>query len=236
MLSELGKELNLKFDSAVVKSLWSYHGLADYFTTMRDFKRFFNSLSFRLPLISDDVNVHDFLAIEAIRLFDNESYDKFYSIYSVNLRKREVPESVFREDQLKQFKTPAADIIKAIFPKSTLEAFRTDTNLKRVYDPAYFERYFSLLRNENDISEKDFREFMTRVEARNNILEDAIKYERIGNLLKRLNDDAIAKHFPKYDYGVVESLINFFGSRCSEFEKHSNQVSDAIINLVSSSK
>lgn len=235
-IDEIAQEYKITFQAQTLKSFWGYHGMADYFTTLRDFKRFFNSLRFRLPLIADEINVNDFVAIEAIRLFDNEGYNQFYNYYSVNLRKRDVPEGIFKEEQLKAFRQPAADLIKALFPKSTLEAMRTDTNQKRVYDAAYFERYFSLMRNERDISENDFSEFMQRTETRASILSDALKFDRMDNLLKRLEDDAIRQHFPNYSFGVIEALLTFFNANHSEFDKRGRDVSDAIINLLCSAK
>lgn len=232
MLSDVSSDYKIVFDNTTIKSLWNHHGLAEYFTTIRDFKRFFNSLIFRLPCIADDINTSDFLAIEAIRLFDNEGYKMFYSFYGTNFRKRDMPDPIFKEEQFKQFIQPTSDIIKAIFPESALDHLRTDTNLKRIHDPAYFERYFSLLRNESDISEKLFKEFMQRPDVRNNILLEAIRFDRIKNLLKRLNDDAIGTHFPKYGYDLVEAIIIFFNNHCIEFEKYSNTISNAIINLV----
>lgn len=232
MLSEMFSEYKISFENSTIKSLWNYHGLAEYFSNMRDFKRFFNSLTFRLPTIANEINVNDFIAIEAIRLFDNEGYKMFYSFYSKNIRRREMGGLIFNKEQFKLFTPPTSDIIRAIFPKSPLDYMRKDTNLKRIYDNAYFERYFSLLRNEKDISEKEFKEFMQSPEARNKILVDAIKFDRIKNLLKRLNDDAIAVHFPNYDYEVVEAIIIFFNNNCFEFEKYNDTISDVIINLI----
>lgn len=113
-----------------------------------------------------------------------------------------------------------------------MDYLRTDINLKRIHDPAYFERYFSLLKNESDISEKQFKEFMQRPDLRYSILTDAIKFGLMKNLLKRLKDNAIITHFPTYEYDIVETIIIFFNSHPTEFETYSNTVSDAIINLI----
>ena len=234
MLVQMTEDYGITFEKSTIKSLWGYHGLSEYFTTVRDLKRFFNSLSFRLPSIANDINVTDFIAIEAIRLFDNEGYNLFYSTYMSNLRKRDVPESIFKEDQLKQFIQTTSDIIKALFPKSTIDATRTNTNQKRIYDSDYFERYFSLLRNDGDVSEKEFNNFMQKPDQRNIILTDLAKQDKTRNLLKRLKDDRIGKHFPEYDYGVVDAIIKYFSSHCTEFEKFDYMVCDAIISLVSS--
>lgn len=236
MLSKLSDEYKITFNNNTIRSLWNYHGLGEYFTTIRDFKRFFNSLLFRLPLIAEDINVNDFIAIEAIRIFDNEAYNNFYLIYSTNLRKRDIPEAIFKDEQLKDFRVPASDIIRAVFPKSSLHYMRTDTNLKRIYDSAYFERYFSLLIDENDISEKDFNGFMQSPDARDGILLDAINHDRIENLLKRLTDDSLYMHFQNYDYGLPKTLADFFNNKPTLFEKFSVEVSNSILNLLCCNK
>ena len=72
--------------------------------------------------------------------------------------------------------------------------------------------------------------------ARQNILLKAVKFDKIKNLLKRLNDDAIETHFPNYGYDVAEALIVFFNNNPIEFEKNPDKVSDVIINLICCSK
>lgn len=102
MLSDLNLNADYKivFDNIVIKSLWNHHGLNEYFTTIRDFKRFSNSLIFRLPSITDDINTSDFLAIEAIRLFDNEGYKMFYSFIAPIYGKEICPMQFLKKNNL----------------------------------------------------------------------------------------------------------------------------------------
>ena len=184
---------------------------------MRDYKRYFNSLKFRLPTIHNDINVNDFIAFEAIRIFDNAGYNAFYLYYSSSLRRRNMPEGILKPEEITKLNQPTQDILKAIFPKSSLYAIRSDVNDKRIYDPQFFERYFSLLRNESDISESDFKEFIKRPESRNNILQSATKYNRLKDLLNRLEDESMSKHFPQYDFNIITILITFFNNNPKGF-------------------
>ncbi|HVX25148.1 MAG TPA: P-loop NTPase fold protein [Parafilimonas sp.] len=231
-LDDLSKELKFKYDKIVLKSLWDYHGMNEYFTSLRDYKRYFNSLKFRLPIIHNDINVNDFIAFEAIRIFDNVGYNAFYLYYSSSLRRRNMPEGILKPEEINKLNQPTQDILKAIFPKSSLYAIRSDVNDKRIYDPQFFERYFSLLRNESDISESDFKEFIKRPESRNNILQSATKYNRLKDLLNRLEDESMSKHFSQYDFNIITILITFFNNNPKEFQEYSTQASNAIISLL----
>jgi len=53
-------------------------GLKNYFKTLRDNYRFSNALRLRLRSIYKEVNIKDFIILEAIRMFDYEAYDWIY--------------------------------------------------------------------------------------------------------------------------------------------------------------
>ncbi len=236
-IQETGSENNIKFDDATLKSLWNYQGLRDYFKSIRDFKRFFNALSFRLPSIADDINLTDFIAIEAIRIFDYPSYNKFYSYYKTNARKRELPEAGLNEEQFEKLKPTAAEIIHALSPKTPYFHYRKDTNLKRLLDPAYFDRYFTLMRSDSDISEKELQEIITRTgTVRKSILQEALRYNRIENMIVRFGDRSLHKVYRNYDYTLIRDLIEFFNQNGNLFQEYSDRVSDMLINLMSGNK
>lgn len=234
---EIGKENKVKFDDTALISLWRYQGLKDYFKSIRDFKRFFNALSFRLPSIADDINPTDFVSIEAIRIFDYPSYNKFYTYYKMNARKRELPEAGLNEEQFKHLKPTAVEIIRALVPDKAYFHFRKDANLKRLLDPDYFDRYFNLMRSDSDISEKDLRELITRTSAvRRGILDEAIRFNRIENLTARLSDNSIHKVYHDYDYSLIRDLMDFFNRNSNLFQAHCDRVSNMLINLICGNK
>lgn len=231
-IAQIEHSFKIKLDEYSVKSLWDFHGLKHYFKSVRDFKRFFNSFAFRLPVIADEVNVTDFLVIEAIRIFDYQAYENLYIFYTSNLRRRDLSNDILNELQFSRFTSPTSDLLKAIFPKSTIGEFRKESKLKRLHDPAYFERYFSLIKTSADISEKDLREIIQRPAARKGLLREALNYGRIENLVKRLADRDLIKHYPKYDYTLIKDLVIFFNENPSLFEEHAVKASGMIISLL----
>lgn len=231
-LRQIEENNEVKFESDIIGSLWELHGLKEYFNNIRDYKRYFNSFSFRFPPVVGEINHLDFLAIEAIRIFDYQSYSQFYEMCKTNFRKRDVTEGMLTDDQFKVIASPASDIFKAILPKSSLEAYRKDTNLKRLSDSSYFDRYFSLIAGANDIPEKQLKEFVRQPSFRSRILNEAIQYGRIEDLVKRLSDNTIREHYGKYDYQIVECLISFFNTKPAILEKESNNIADMIVNLI----
>ncbi|MBN8675408.1 MAG: AAA family ATPase [Chitinophagales bacterium] len=235
-IQELGKENKLTFDEYALKSLWGYHGLKDYFKSIRDFKRFFNGLSFRLPSIAGDINPVDFLTIEAIRIFDYPSYTKFYTYYKINARKRELPEAGLNTEQFELLSPASSEIIKALASNSSLHPYRKESNMKRLLDPEYFDRYFNLLRNDSDISEKELQEIITRPTLRKRILQEALQYNRIENLINRLKDRSLHKIYKNYDYDLIRDIIEFFNANSSIFEAQSDQASDMLINLITGNR
>lgn len=231
-LQQVENHNKIKFENDVVGSLWDLHGLKEYFNNLRDFKRYFNSLSFRLPPVTNEINHLDFLVIESIRIFDYQSYSKFYEMCKTNFRKREVTEKILTDDQFKAIASPASDILKSIFPKSTLEVYRKDTNLKRLSDSSYFDRYFSLITGANDIPEKQIKNFIEQPASRNQILNEAVQYGRISDLIKRLSDNGIRKHYRHYDYQMVDDLIGFFNTKPALLGRECNNIADMIVNVI----
>lgn len=79
----LGKELdNLiarygegKFDTKLWQTMVTSGGFFKYFRTLRDVVRYTNGLKINYALVSNNVNMVDFMAVEAIRIFAGESHD-----------------------------------------------------------------------------------------------------------------------------------------------------------------
>ncbi|MEJ0104714.1 MAG: P-loop NTPase fold protein [Bacteroidota bacterium] len=228
----LERTYKIKFNQPVIKLLWNYHGLKGYFTSIRDFKKFFNALSFRLPSIAEDIYPADFLAIEAIRIFDYDSYLLFYKYYKTNSRKRELPNAGLTEEQFKEISSTASEIIKTLSNKTFAYQIFTDKNAKRLLDPAYFERYFSLLRSGNDIAEKDINDLVNRPTVRFAILKEVLQFNRIEDLIGRLGDNSFQRYYPEYGFDLITDLISFFNSNSDVFQKFSDRTSNMLINLI----
>lgn len=57
-----------------LRLILGYHKLSTYLQSPRDIKRLNNALLFRLPLCRGEVNIVDAIALEIVRLFDNNLY------------------------------------------------------------------------------------------------------------------------------------------------------------------
>lgn len=233
---DISRKYNISFDEYGIHSLWNYYGLKEYFTTIRDFKRFFNSISFRLPSIAEDINTVDFIGLEAIRLFDYPSYIYFYQSYRINYRKRELPDAGLSLIQFEHLKQTAGEIIKSWALKSLSSSYRNDNSYCRLLDPDYFDRYFSLLRSGNDMSEKDLRELVLRPNVRQGILNQVLQNNRIDNLLKRLKEPVFVTKYPNYEFTLISELIYFFDKNPHIFSQVADSVSDMLIHLICSHK
>jgi len=133
--------------------------------------RFLNSLKFTLPFVGKEVNIADFLLVEALRIFFPSEYEKLRHEKEVLTGVSENFSLKFDDDDSKSFKEKAAlltsskpevmEITKALFPafKKRLEdgnssiSHREFRREKRVASPDYFERYFSYGVVNDDVSD-----------------------------------------------------------------------------------
>ncbi len=64
-----------KFDAKLWQAMVTSGGFFKYFRTLRDVVRYTNGLKINYALVSNNVNMVDFMAVEAIRIFAGESHD-----------------------------------------------------------------------------------------------------------------------------------------------------------------
>ena len=231
-ISNLTKGIRPKVDQERIINLWRFYGLKDYFTTIRDFKRYENALTFRLHSIAKEISVVDFLALEAIRIFDYASYRLFYKHFKTNVRKRELPDSGLKEEQWNDISSTASEVLHFLALKGSDFLHNRDINVKSLLDPTYFDRYFTLMKNENDVSEQELSELIARSKSRFNILRTAASNRRIENLIQRLNAPSIHLAYGTLDFELIQALINFFNQRGDLFEMHCSDISNMLINLI----
>lgn len=174
--SDNNKGLKSSFEQ-VLKSLTT-EPFVKYLKNIRDVNRFVNSLILRLPSIYHQVNIIDFLHIEALRIFDPE----LYSFILTNkdelvFRQKEVTYvmSAFRNDKTKAEKKPIQfienselndankDTLKHLFifdvnslGRQIIMSERDLIREKRLGSRDYFNRYFSLQLTSKEIKEEHF--------------------------------------------------------------------------------
>ena len=186
-----------------------------YIENLRDARRYVSSVAIHLPLHTGrhvmEVNVIDFLVLEALRVFEPD-------LHSIIFRDRDLflQSGRFRDDRADddnrsrinehiasldpQRQSPAEAAIKQLFPKTEWafggmyygnDWLTSWNSAKRVCTARYFPRYFELQTPQGEISENEFSDFLQK-SGDEQLLSDAIKNiedrELLGSLASRLDD------------------------------------------------
>ena len=76
-IDEFMKKYSIEYNEKQLLDIWHIYKLSYYFKNLRDVYRFLNALYLRLPNIWREVNIYDFVIIEAVRIFDFQNYELF---------------------------------------------------------------------------------------------------------------------------------------------------------------
>jgi predicted KAP-like P-loop ATPase len=152
--------------------------------------RFANSLGFSIPLLMGEIKISDLMAIEGIKTFYPELYHfirnnqhyflKKYTGLNSNQDNHEAEkkEVKFKLDEVlhaydNKLKIHILDMLMSLFPqlKTAYENFGFPNKVyeqwyreRRICSPHYFERYFSYVVSEGDISDIYFNELLADLE------------------------------------------------------------------------
>lgn len=216
-----------------LRLLWSHNEFKNYFENLRHVHRYVNSLYFRLPRIHDDINLTDFLLIEAIRIFDYQGYESLGKNYF----------SLLKNSTAKQTDDNTEDIYST-FGNNTTKAlvrflfsrrlntfpFIEGDDQHRFSDTQFFEKYFALLLPSKDISEKEFRDFLHDAESRKSHLGVIHSSGRLKKLLNKIIafDSSQGK---LEDPSLFSSLLDFLDTIESEFGQFYFETEDALFNI-----
>ena len=132
--------------------------------TYRDLKRYCNQVSFILPHLAGEVNIHDLCALEAIKMVNAESYRKIYEKEKALRHIVADPVSLMSEDyghkeaaqnyeEAKEYVTQGVEgslneairkILDVLFNNSSID-YQLDIDNKRIDTGVYFQKYFTQL-------------------------------------------------------------------------------------------
>jgi KAP family P-loop domain len=149
----------------------------ELFRSIRDVYRFNNGIKLRLPSIYNDLNIRDFLLIEALRLFRPKAY-KFIidnkerltnpskNERIIILKRKMESESVSQLIDKSGLDELSREIISCIFELEGNFVFSTLSpddliREKRAANRNYFDRYFNLQLSTTDIPEQLFIDFIS---------------------------------------------------------------------------
>jgi predicted KAP-like P-loop ATPase len=178
--------------------------------------RYGNTLSFSMPMLKGEVNLVDLMLIEAMRVFypefyyfvkDNSSffigsYSNPYDRSSDNDKKEDIKKHLDRlgENLSKRSNEHIKKLLSDLFPNlnSVFNNVSYSDNTynqwylnKRIASTKYFDRYFSYTVIEGDISDVEFEELVSKVEAGEK--EEAIADSIQNILLKSSAENFVQK-------------------------------------------
>jgi len=242
----LSDELNKVLDQIPedkVKRTWDnirwwniyYAGFRKFFTTIRDIKRYLNGLSFNLHLVLGEVNIIDFLVIEALRILAPEVY------YSIK-KNKEIFTSISDKEDLAEMKEmyerlipdsdgkiPKAAILgvcQELFPKvkgaytniryshENLSLWRREL---RVCSPQMFDRYFLLSVPEMDVSETEAQHILSKAADSREFVEQLLSLYgegRLRSFLRKMTD--CADEVPETDIPQIVCALVELGNHIEE--------------------
>jgi predicted KAP-like P-loop ATPase len=251
LFSDIGKILE-RFD----KKYWDngrwgniFHaGLKRFFPTIRDIKRYINSVQLDLDIVGvEEVNPIDFLSIEAIRVFVPEVYmamadarsifttvdTSYASRNEIRQERRREFERIVKDNCPKEYTDILIELIKEIFPQVgnlyTNYYSHGQQQLKwrqqlRVCAEDIFDKYFTLSIPSSTLSEKSLKDIVGKVSDKPAFAESLRIFHEENKLrfvLDRLLDllDALTKQ-------EKESLIVGLFDFCEKVIDRKHSVAD----------
>jgi len=198
-----------EFSNKEFSRLWKT-GLSEYFTNLRHIYRYFNALEIRFPAIKDDVNIIDFSAIEAIRIFDYNAFEWIYKnkesllqdihiLLPIDVKdneKESLLDFIQKNEELvakQNTKYLINFIFRSIHLSEIIFAF-DDKDIdqeklekeKRIAHKDFFEHYFSFKISSNNISQIVINNFIKSDNTLRIEILNVYKKSKLTTFLKRV--------------------------------------------------
>lgn len=210
-------------------------GFKNFFRTIRDVKRFLNSLEFNISLMHKEytmeVNPIDFIAIESIRVFCPEFYSIMKSRNSLftkrksegkDNRKEEI--EVILKEVDEKYRNDLNSLLFALFPQMSIIFGNTEYGYEvqsiwnkqlRVCSTDYFDAYFTLIPggDEEELSQYELDSILKNIrnkEQFENLLIQSINNKKIDKVLWRLQDYTNDENHMSIEYAenVVQAIFD----------------------------
>lgn len=230
----IGRILGPADSERVDQAYWGniYHGsLRGYFRDLRDVKRFLASLEFHVGLLrvggALEVNAVDLIAIESVRLFDAEFYQRIRRSRSLLTTYRTFGGSERKEtsEEIKQLivgvssqEKDAEELIKNLFPNAgfafgapsySAESFDQWRRELRVCTAEFFDRYFMLGLARQEISQSEVERLVRATSDMAALYEGLERLSKDGLLIAAL-DSLFANRNGIQPQDVVPTLTALF--------------------------
>jgi Cdc6-like AAA superfamily ATPase len=202
---ELYPSMKISFEDRYYSQQIYDAGFKNFFTNLRDVKRFMNSLTFNLPqLILDDsleVNPIDFMAIEALRLFETKFYNFLMNNKSL-FTDSVSPDSSIEEERTaqrleiyklisKKNKSSVMSLLSVLFPQVIGINFDIKDSIAnyRICLPSKFDAYFNFIpgAGNGEINMFDIKKFSTATNNYDSLVNIINDYKSQGRYLLLIN-------------------------------------------------
>jgi predicted KAP-like P-loop ATPase len=233
-IDEIIKDFNKKYWDDVRWGNLFHSGFNKLFPTIRDIKRYINSLRLDLEIIGkDEVNPIDFIGVEAIRVFAADVFSAIADekhtftttdnyLVGFDSRKEEERRKEICESVIKKAPNGLSEIIKGIiqqlFPQ--IKGIYSNTHYGhdwqqgwrqqlRICSEDIFDKYFSLSIPSTAISEKSVKDLLGTITNDRDFIENLITIQKDDKL--RLILDRLLDHLDELkDEEKEKLLINVF--------------------------
>ncbi len=227
-------EFKLPLKTSDVEKIWKYRGLKDVIKTVRDINRYFNALRLRLPTIYMDVDIIDFMLLEAVRVFDGKTYATVLSYFQKNPYDRSKGK-LLTEIKETSSQKPIRSIIEYLELAETYRYQLSYTSDKRLIDPRYSDNYFSLALASKSIAEEEIKRFINVPNARRGMLDDFLAFGRLKYFLDVLCNPKLYERYSVEGTEILTLLIGYFDRREIEIDEYHTSLYKAILSLANDS-
>lgn len=212
-LKNILSKLNIEYEEGKFFSIWKHYGLREYFNNLRDIKRYFNSLIFSLPNIGSEINIYDFVGLEAIKTFDHEAYEKLYLEILITKRRAVWTSTSFDTTAINKFENLTTQSLLNYLFINDLSYGKSSLSSKRLKDTEFFQRYFTLYISSKDITEEILKLFFTDGSDKQKLLQEILQNERMKNFLRRLEDADLNKYYKVNNERLFYEFLQFWETR-----------------------
>lgn len=209
------KNLFEDYEIKKIEFIWKYCGLKEYFNTLRDIKRYFNSLFLSINTVINEVNHVEYFILEAIKVFDFDTYVNIYRDYN-EIQRKAVRESIkFETVKIKDYSDSTTRSLLTYLFEDIIGQYNNQVKLKskRFKDPSYFSRYYSLGISNKDTTEQSIKDFFTEGNNIKNILNTALNEDTIDSLLQRLSQDDLYCIYSTSNIRILANFLDFWDSQ-----------------------
>lgn len=206
-----------------------YGGLQPFFSSIRQIKRFVNSIEFNLLHIPDEVNLVDFTTLEVIRVFVPKIYGQVWKNKRVftELESNYVGSQTRDTDKRRQkineiielasveHRKSIKIVLEKLFPQIgsgyTSDWLEEWNKKKRICSEERFDRYFLLEIPENEVSQKEIDSIIKASNSSSKVEKHLLNLEKDNkakNFLEKLvmyKDDVPENNILSFVIGVINA-------------------------------